>query len=459
MIYWLHSPFIFIRGLIQNGQARSIRAKKNIVASILIKGVSIGVSLLIVPLTLNYIGTSEYGIWLTLSTIVGWFGFFDIGMTQGLRNKFAEAKAKGDTESAQILVSTSYAVLSIIFLSVWILFLFVNQFLDWSSILKVSTQLQRDISLLAVIVFTYFCLYFILRIVTTIITANQQPAKASFIDVAGQLLSLVLIFVLVNTTQGSLIFLGLALCAAPLLILLIANFYFFLGPYRQYVPSFRKIRFSYAKGLFSIGVIFFIIQLSGIIQYETANIIIARKFGASEVTSYNIVYRYFGMLNMGFTIFLTPFWSASTEAFAKGDIQWIKNGIRKYTWLNLIMVFVGVGMLLGSNFFFDIWLGKGTVQIDFMLTFWGFVFFCAAMFGGKYVSLLNGISALRLQFLASLISPLLYIATVYVLIHYYHMGVYAIFIGSIVANFNAIILAPIQYHQIINKGKKGIWIK
>jgi O-antigen/teichoic acid export membrane protein len=459
MIYWLNSPFTFIRGLLLSGHSRSVRAKKNIIASVVLKGASIGISLLLVPLTLNYISTGEYGIWLTMSTIVGWFGFFDIGMTQGLRNKFAEAKAKGDNEGAQILVSTAYAVLSIIFLGVWLLFLIVNQFLDWSSILKVSSQLQRDVSLLAVIVFTYFCLYFILRIITTVITANQQPAKAAFIDVAGQFLSLILIFVLVRTTQGSLVFLGLALCAAPLLILLIANFYFFLGPYKQFVPSFSKIRFSYARGLFSIGVIFFIIQLSGIIQYETANVIIARNFGTSEVTSYNIVHRYFGMLNMGFTIFLTPFWSASTEAFAKGDIQWIKNGIRKYTWLNLLMVFVGVGMLLGSNYFFDFWLGKGTVNIDFMLSFWGLIFFCAAMFGGKYVSLLNGISALRLQFLASLISPLLYIATVYILIHYYNMGVYAIFIGSIIANFNAIVLAPIQYHQIINKGKKGIWIK
>ena len=33
---------------------------------------------------------------LTLSSIIGWFAFFDIGFGNGLRNKFAEAIAKGD---------------------------------------------------------------------------------------------------------------------------------------------------------------------------------------------------------------------------------------------------------------------------------------------------------------------------------------------------------------------------
>ena len=80
------------------------------------------------------------------------------------------------------------------------------------------------------------------------------------------------------------------------------------------------------------------------------------------------------------------------------------------------------------------------------------------MFCSKYVYFLNGISALRIQFWASVVSPFLYIAAV-VLIKYYHLGVYSLFIASVLANFNGILLAPIQYHQVINKNKKGIWIK
>ena len=96
------SAFTLFSNFVNKGHERSIKAKKNILASFIIKGLSIAISLVLVPLTINYINPSRYGIWLTISSIVAWFSFFDIGLTQGLRNKFAEAKAKGEDNLAQI---------------------------------------------------------------------------------------------------------------------------------------------------------------------------------------------------------------------------------------------------------------------------------------------------------------------------------------------------------------------
>ncbi len=61
-------PIAFINGFINKGHHRSVRAKKNIVASFFIKGISIAISLVVVPLTINYVNPSRYGIWLTLSS-------------------------------------------------------------------------------------------------------------------------------------------------------------------------------------------------------------------------------------------------------------------------------------------------------------------------------------------------------------------------------------------------------
>ena len=90
---------LFIKGFFTKGHERSIKAKKNIISSFVIQGISIGISLIMIPITLSYVNASQYGIWLTLSSIVTWFSFFDIGLTQGLRNKFAEARAK-DSDSS-----------------------------------------------------------------------------------------------------------------------------------------------------------------------------------------------------------------------------------------------------------------------------------------------------------------------------------------------------------------------
>jgi O-antigen/teichoic acid export membrane protein len=458
MINKLLLPVTFVKRLINQGHDRSVQAKKNIISSFLIKGISICISLVLVPLIINYINPSRYGIWLTLSSIVGWFSFFDIGLTQGLRNKFAEAKAKGDDKSGQIYVSTTYAVLVIIFTSVWIIFILCNNFLNWSDILKLPQGMRSEVSTLAVIVFTYFCSQFVLRIVTTINIADQQPARASLIDLLGQFLSLIFIVILIKTTKGSLISLGIGLCLFPVLVYLGANLYFFNGTYKKYQPKFSKIDFSYAKGLFNLGLTFFIIQIASVIQYESANIIIARNFGTSEVTSYNIVYKYFGMLTMLYTIFLTPFWSASTEAYLKQDFEWIKNTVKKYNILYILIFLASILMLVFSGTVYRLWLGKGKVHIDFILSFWGFLYVGLYIFGSTYVNFLNGISALKIQFWSSIFSPILYVAIAILLIDYYKMGAYSLFVAAIMANVYAII-APIQYYQIIYKNKRGIWAR
>lgn len=451
--------FVSIDKFLNSGQERSIRAKKNILTSVFIKGGSIGVSLLLVPLTINYVSPSHYGIWLTLSSVVAWFSFFDIGLTQGLRNKFAESKANNDPETAQKYVSTAYGILGIIFLSLLLLFLVINPFLNWSSMLNLNPDLQNEVAKLAIIVFTYFCLQFILKIITTIFIADQQPAKASLIDFAGQLLSLLCVVILVKTTEGSLINLGLALCIPPIVALLGANFFFFNGKYKAYRPKFSKIRLNYARSLFSLGLVFFVIQGAAIIQFETANIIISRNFGPEDVTSFNIVYKYFGILNMGFVIFLSPFWSASTEAFLRNDIDWIRNSMRKYNLLNILFITAGAVMLIFSGYMYDLWLGKDVVIISFKMSLWGFIYFSILIYESKYVSFLNGISALKLQFWTSMFSPFLFIGLVYLFINYYNMGVYSLFLASIIANFNGFIVAPLQYHMIVVRNKKGIWIK
>ena len=449
----------FISNNFTKGHERSIKAKKNIGLSFIIKGASIAISLILVPLTINYINPYRYGIWLTLSSVVSWFSFFDIGLTNGLRNKLVQAKSEGDLKLAKIYISTTYSILALIFAGVWLILMITNHFLNWSQILKISPAMESEISFLAVIIFSYFCLQFVLRVITTLLIADQQPAKTSLLDLLGQILSLVLIFILVKTSEGSLIKLGIALCVSPLLVLIGANIYYFNGIFKKYRPSFSDVKFAYSNDLLKLGLSFFVIQIASIIQYESANIIISRNFGAAEVTSYNVVYKYFGVLHMVFMIFITPFWSASTEAFFKNDIAWIRNGIRKYNMLNVAMFLGGILMLLLSDRVYSIWLGKGKVDIDFSLSFFGFVFFSVGMFGSKYVNFLNGINALRLQFWSSIVSPFLYVGTVLVLIKYFHIGVYAVFVGAIIANINAYLIAPLQYYMIIIKGKKGIWIR
>ncbi len=172
-----------IKNVLLTGHSRSIRAKKNIFASFGLKGISILISFLLVPLVLNYIDITKYGIWLTLSSIIGWFGFFDIGLGNGLRNKFAEAIAKDQKELARIYVSTTYAILFIIIGIVYFLFLIINPLLNWTKILNTPVEMGNELSKLIIIVFTFFCIKFILKLIGIVIVADQKPAINNSFDV------------------------------------------------------------------------------------------------------------------------------------------------------------------------------------------------------------------------------------------------------------------------------------
>jgi O-antigen/teichoic acid export membrane protein len=447
-----------IKDFFSKGHDRSIEAKKNIMASFLIKGCSIAISLILVPLALNYVNPSQYGIWLTLSSMVAWMAFFDIGFTQGLRNKFAEAKARGDLHLARVYISTTYYYIGIIFIVIWVILLVANSFVNWSSLLNIPAEQETQVSMLAVIVLSYFSFQFVFRIINTILIADQKPAKAAFLDMLGQLIALVLIFLLTRLTKGSLIYLGLAYSVAPVLVLVISNIILFKTQYREFAPTIKLAKREYAKDIMTLGIKFFVLQIANVIQYQTASFLIAHYFDTTQVTSYNIAYKYFSVLQMVFMIAISPLWSGTTDAYNSGDIEWIKKVVKKYLIFLVPFIFGGVIMLIFANKIYDLWLGKDVVEIRFSISLLCYLFFSTGMFASIFVAVLNGIGALKIQFYTSIIASIIYLIIVLVLIKKLNFGVEAVLIGSIITNVYGYILAPVQYHKVfIKKSRSKIW--
>lgn len=441
------------------GHERSLRVKRNIIGLIIIRFVNIAVSFLLVPLTIHYVDKTQYGIWLTLSSIIGWMSFFDIGLSNGLRNKFAQAKARGDDIQARKYVSTTYALLSIIFIPILFISLFFCFKINWSNILKVDISAIQSFSYVALIVFTYFCLKFILSTINIIITADQRPAEASIRSLIEQIGSLIVIFLLTKTTKGSLLSLSLALCTVPIFVLVLFNISLFQTRYKKYAPNLHFVDLKLAPDLFGLGVKFFIIQISGIIKYQTGNIIIIRSFGPDEVTNFNIAYKYFGILPMVWSIFATPIWSAVTEAFENNDLVWIRNVEKKMRILTLVLGLAGAIMLILSNQIYDIWIGKNVVHITILMSVCAFLYNITKVYGGTYVQILNGLGYLKVQYTSTIIALIIFVISVYIMIKILHLGPYSVLVAATISNFNAYLLAPYQYKQIFIRKKEGIWAK
>jgi O-antigen/teichoic acid export membrane protein len=436
------------------GHPRSLKAKKNIVASFLIKGFSIAISLVLVPLTINYINSSRYGIWLTLSSIVGWLSFFDIGFGFGLRNKFAEALAENKEELAKIYVSTTYAILSIIIGVVLVAFFIVNPFLNWTKILNTTPELAGELSILALIVFVFFCLRFIFQLLSTVLAANQEPAKGSFIELMGSMASLLLIFILTKTTSGSLIYLGAILSFTPVFVLIVSSFWFYRNDYKKFAPSFKFIKFKYAKDLMSLGLKFFIIQIAALVLFNTDNIIIIQLFGSKFVTTYNVSFKLFSIVVMVFNIIATPLWSAFTEAYTKNDLEWIKTTIKTLEKIWLFLILFTILLLLVSPFLFKLWLGD-KVQVPFVLSVAMSSYVIVSIWQTIHVFFLNGIGKVKLQLYLVLFSSLINIPMAIFLGRKF--GLVGITITSTILFAIMGIVFSIQTRKILNNTATKIW--
>lgn len=436
------------------GHPRSLKAKKNIVASFVIKGFSIAISLVLVPLTINYINPSRYGIWLTLSSIVGWLSFFDIGFGFGLRNKFAEALAENKEELAKIYVSTTYAILSIIIGIVLVAFFIVNPFLNWTKILNTTPELAGELSILALIVFVFFCLRFIFQLLSTVLAANQEPAKGSFIELMGSMASLLLIFILTKTTSGSLIYLGAILSFTPVFVLLVSSIWFYRNDYKRFAPSFKLIKFKYAKDLMSLGLKFFIIQIAALVLFNTDNIIIIQLFGSKYVTTYNVSFKLFSIIVMVFNIIATPLWSAFTEAYTKNDLDWIKGTIKTLEKIWLFLILFTIIILLISPYLFKLWLGD-KVQVPFLLSVAMSTYVIVSIWQTIHVFFLNGIGKVKLQLYLVIFSSLINIPMAIFLGRKF--GLVGITITSTILFAIMGIVFSIQTRKILNNTATKIW--
>lgn len=451
MLNKLRLDFIF-KFFSNNDRSKNIQA--NIVGSLFLKGISILLSLVVVPLTIDYISPYQYGVWITLSSVIGWLSFFDIGFGNGLKNKFVEAIAHGDVKLAKIYVSTTYSIMTIIILGIWFISVVISKFINWSEFLNVNKTENVDLHSVVIIVLSTFAFQFILGLLNTILISIQKPVITSMINVISQLLILFGILFLTNTSKGSLTNLSLLMGGVNTIVLLLFSLYFFKTSLAKYSPSLKDVNFKYTGDLLKIGVKFFILQIIAIIYYETNNIIITKTLSPLDVTIYNLAFKYMSILGMGFAIILAPFWSAFIEASVLKDFHWMKEVKRKLYQGFLFFVILGIILIVLSPLFYKLWFGN-KVLIPIQLTVLMGIWQICNMWNSLHSTLIYGFNKIKLQLICSILVGVLNIPLTIFLCE--KLGLTGVTMSQI---FLALIISwvgPLQLNKLTNEKANGIW--
>jgi O-antigen/teichoic acid export membrane protein len=438
--------------------SRSLKAKKNILFLFVLNVFNFFFNILLVRLSLDYLGKADYGIWLTLSSLLTWFNYLDFGLGNGLRNKLAEALTNKDIHSAKIYVSTTYAIFTLLILLLIVIFIFVYKLIDWLAIFQAPVYLKGELNTLIFLSVIFFLIQFVLRLLTFIINADQKTALNGLFSFSINLLTVVLVYLLLKVASPSILLLGAGSTFIPVIVFVLGSFLFFSGKYKSISPSFKSIKFSNLKDLLGLGTQFFIIQLSLLVILSTDNLIITQLFGPAEVTIYNIAYKYFFYIPIIFFVILTPMWSAYTEAYIKDDFIWIKNAINKIFKIWILLSIIVVIMIFAANRVYDIWLNT-EIKVPLLLTILMGLFAIVSNWNNIFTYFINGVGKIRLQLYNSIFVAIINIPLSIYFAKNLNMGISGVIAATCVCMGIAAVWTPIQYLKIINKKAKGIWAK
>lgn len=439
-----------------HGDERSVTVKKNILYSVIIKMVSIVVAFLIVPVTIGYVSAELYGVWLTLSSIMTWIAFMDIGFTQGLKNRLTEAIAIEDWNRGKELVSTTYFMMLIIFIPVSIILILLVPLIDWCELLNVNSIYSEEIGKVMVVVIGFACLQMIVNVIVSVVAAFQKVALSNSFSVIGNIFSLIFIIILTKTCPPSLIYLSVAFCSLPVIVTFLASIYFYHRGYKKVAPSFARIRTHLVKDLFDLGYKFFIINIQVIVLYQSTNVLISYVSSPLMVTSYNLAYRYLNLAMMLFTIITAPLWPAYTDAYAKGDYDWMIATRKMMQKVFAASIMLSVLLIIVSPVFYKIWVGD-KAEVPFIMTIsvaFYVIVYCWSNLNG---TLIVGMSKLKIQTLLCVIGMLLHIPMSLVLSNSF--GAYGVLISLTLITLIYAIVVNIQVNKILNKTAAGIWIE
>lgn len=447
-----------LKAKLNNGHERSVRAYKNILLAIVYKGLGVIIGFAYFPISLEYLGAAKFGIFLTLVSIVDWFAEMDIGIGNGLRNKLGQAIASGDESKAQGYVSTAYFVVGSIFSGISVVAIGMSFIIPWADWLHADPSLNREIVILAVLMFGAFAINFISSMVFQIFYALQRTAIVDLFMLLNKILFLGLIIGLLFYTKESLILYGAAKTITFALVPLAIGMYYFKYDFKKFRPSLRLAKREYFRDLFSLGFQFFIIKISMVIIHQTNNILIARYISPAEVTEYEAAFKYLSIFLLLFVTLTNQYWSASVEAYQKGDLEWMRSTMRQIIWIWVGTIGLSVIMILLAPLFFQLWL-QDNIQIAASMTIAVAISINITNWVNMFNLILNGTGKIRLQMYTWVIASTLNVPVSIWLATYCGLGSIGIVLGTVFCLLPLAFLSPMQVYKILNQTDNGIWSK
>ena len=384
---------------------------RNVLWAFVIKGLSMIVSFATTPLFIHYFNNNRVlGLWYTLLSVLIWFLNFDLGLGNGIRNNLVKAITKNDVEMAKKVISSGFFSVGITTIILSVIGSIMISLINLNQLFNIDSEIISSHSLLISTIFVFIAvmLRFFLTTVSSIFYALQKSTVNNFLALCVSILQMLFIIVCkFDSPETALINVSFAYIILSNLPIVIAGIMIFFGKLRECRPSFRYVDKENIKAIMGIGVLFFLCQILYMVIANTNEFFITSLYGAEYTTEYTFYYKLATIGTVVISLALTPIWSVVTKAQAEGDFQWL---IKLFRYIKIGGIGILVLQLILVPFvpkLMDIWLGEGTVVVNYSTTIAFAVFGAVFMYSGMLCTLANGLSMMKIQTISYSIAVIL----------------------------------------------------
>lgn len=449
---------------IEKSKLFSNQVSKNITFAFFIKGGSMVVMLLTIPILYKFLGDKNFGLWMLLISFNTWITILDIGLGSNLKNELSKSISEGNNKLSKILISTTYFSILIIAVIITILFFVSLNYVQWENILNLSKghseSLTLNLNTIVLILFVSFIIQILLSPYQAIFSATQKSGLIGIINFGSNLVILIILYI----SNKILIQDSFSLCLIiysliPIIISFVGTIILFKKIYPELKPSLNDIDKFTISILFKNSAVFFVLQITAVIMYQSMSILIAQYGDYSDVTEFNIYYKYFSIVYIIFVTFMNPLWPTSTEYFIKKQYNKLFSLTTNYVLLWGIFVLSLVFLYFFKDELITLWIGNSIETNDKNIGLYVCIFTIILGWNNIFISVINGTGKIKIEFALCVLVIVLYFPLVNFLSSYIELKVQGVLLTNIICLLPFSILMPIQVYLLLKRQTKGIWNK
>ena len=292
------------------------------------QGIAMLATLITVPLTLNYLGAERYGLWVTISSIIAFLGFADLGIGNGLLNAISDANGRDDRHLAQQYVSSAFFILCGVSAFLAFIWAIIYPLVSWTWLFNLSSpQAQAEAGPAIAVFIACFLLSIPLGITQKIQMGYQEGFVANLWQGLAGILGLIGVLIAIALKAG-LPWLVFAMAGVPVLTSAMNGATYSVW-HKWLLPRWQRFNAVAARKILKLGMLFLALQLAMALGFQSDNLVIARMLGADQVTQYSVPMKLFMLVPMLVTLVLTPLWPAYGEAIARRDLPWVRKAFQR----------------------------------------------------------------------------------------------------------------------------------